>query len=69
MPTGYCSDGTWVWPDATLYYLERHGLAPDPEFRVHIKRAGAPPATLSRLQRHVALDALLDRQPRLDFPR
>lgn len=63
VPTGYRSDGEWVWPDATLYYLERHGLAPDPGLRAHIARGGTPPALLSRLQRHVVLDVLLDREP------
>lgn len=63
VPTGYRSDGEWVWPDATLYYLERHGLAPDPGLHAHIARGGTPPPLLSRLQRHVVLDVLLDREP------
>jgi SUKH-3 immunity protein len=29
----YRSDGTWVWNFAVEYYLRRHNVAPEPEFR------------------------------------
>ena len=33
------SDGTWVWSDAHAYYVEHHGIAPEPDFYSHIKAA------------------------------
>ncbi|MEU4643324.1 hypothetical protein [Micromonospora sp. NPDC023814] len=43
VPTSYRTDGRWVWSDATTYYLESHGLLPDPDLVTHI-----------RAQRHTA---------------
>jgi hypothetical protein len=54
---GFSSDGRWVWPDAAAYYLKRYRLAPDPELTAHALSAPAP-ASLSRLARQRALEAL-----------
>lgn len=60
VPAGFRSDGRWVWPEATAYYLKRHGLAPEPDLVAHAL-AGAPgPLQLNRLTRHRALTALFE---------
>lgn len=33
------SDGTWVWSEASAYYLERHRLRPDRELVAHLMTA------------------------------
>lgn len=58
VPVGFRSDGRWVWTDTVSYYLQRHGLAPEPELRAHVLAAAGPPGPLSRLARHRALLAL-----------
>ena len=32
----YRTDGSWVWNDALTYYVRKHGLAPEDEFRDYI---------------------------------
>lgn len=51
VPASLRSDGTWVWSDATRYYLDRHQLAPDPELAAHAM-ASTPGGRLSPLIRH-----------------
>jgi len=54
----YRTDGTWVWSDALTYYVGAYGLAPEDEFRDHIKgRAYACPAP-DEAARNRALAAL-----------
>jgi hypothetical protein len=54
VPLGFLTDGQWIWTEAVGYFLDRHGLEPDPELVAHARAAGrvglAPPsdATLSR---------------------
>lgn len=37
VPVGFRSDGTWIWSDSTIYYLDRYRLAPEPEIgRAHV---------------------------------
>ncbi|GAB3158673.1 hypothetical protein GCM10027290_62320 [Micromonospora sonneratiae] len=38
VPLGFRTDGFWIWNEATTYYLERYGLAPDPSLLGHIRR-------------------------------
>ena len=52
VPAGLRSDGTWVWSDATRYYLDRYQLAPDPELAVHAKATEPAGARISPLARH-----------------
>ena len=40
VPMGCRTDGSWVWSDATAYYLGTHGIAPPAEFLGHIRAAG-----------------------------
>lgn len=36
VPTSTLTDGTWIWGSALRYYLEKHGIAPEPDFLAHI---------------------------------
>jgi len=40
VPLGYCSDGVWVWQEASAYYLRTRGVAPDDELVAHIESVG-----------------------------
>jgi hypothetical protein len=37
VPMTFRTDGTWIWTDTVVYYLDRHGLAPDPQLTAHIE--------------------------------
>ena len=43
VPMSFRTDGAWVWSDATAYYLETHGLQPDPALVKHIRALGHVP--------------------------
>lgn len=58
VPVGFSSDGRWVWPDAVVYYLQQHHLAPEPDLVAHALAWPAPPGPLNRLTRHRALMTL-----------
>ena len=58
VPVGFRSDGRWVWPDAVAYYLEHHGLAPEPDLVAHVLARSGPPDPLNRLTRHRVLTTL-----------
>ncbi|MGF7234586.1 MAG: hypothetical protein ACQSGP_06470 [Frankia sp.] len=36
VPMTFRTDGRWVWTDATSYYLDEHGIAPDPDLMRHV---------------------------------
>lgn len=36
VPVAASTDGTWIWSAAVRYYLETHGIAPEPDFLAHI---------------------------------
>ena len=36
VPARLRTDGIWIWPEASEYYLRWHGVAPEPDFRRHI---------------------------------
>ncbi|WP_157252315.1 hypothetical protein [Nonomuraea typhae] len=40
VPTTFRTDGVWVWTDAVVYYLETHGIRPDPGLRAHAAARG-----------------------------
>ncbi len=46
VPLSFRTDGTWVWSDATAYYLATFGIAPELEFLCHLEQRAAdgPPA-------------------------
>ncbi|MEV4615638.1 hypothetical protein AB0K43_24055 [Kitasatospora sp. NPDC049258] len=62
VPGGFLTDGHWIWTEAVGYFLDRHGLAPDPALLAHIRTTATHPtpppddATVTR-----AVDFLLHR--------
>ena len=50
VPGGYATDGTWIWGAPLRYYVERHGLAPEPELLAHIRASGYRARTPSRAE-------------------
>lgn len=58
VPLTFRTDGHWIWVDAVAYYLEQHGLAPEPDLLEHLRaRAGQRPAP-NGVQLARALEAL-----------
>lgn len=60
VPLTYRTDGRFVWPDASAYYAQRHGIAPYPPLLAAIRAAGyRPPRTdlADRMQAEHALFA------------
>lgn len=37
VPMSFRTDGEWVWSDALAYYVNEHGIAPEPELREHAR--------------------------------
>jgi hypothetical protein len=67
VPIGYRTDGVWVWQEASEYYLESMGAAPDDEFVAHIQASGyAPPRDLPMDVLLAASDAAM--APSQPFP-
>jgi hypothetical protein len=53
VPVNFRTDGTWIWTDTVTYYLEHHGLAPEPDLLGHLRERGpsaapVPPAVVGR---------------------
>ncbi|WP_051468232.1 hypothetical protein [Actinomadura oligospora] len=68
VPSGYRTDGTWVWPEATAYYLRAHAVSPDPDLVAHIRaNAGHVPEvskdSLSAALRTLKSNGLLTSPP------
>lgn len=57
VPASLRSDGSWVWSEATTYYLDRHRLTPEPGLAEHALTS-PPGARLSPLVRHRVMAAL-----------
>jgi len=36
VPMSTHTDGTWIWNAAVRYYLNEHGIAPEPDFLAHM---------------------------------
>lgn len=36
VPLSTLTDGVWIWGAALQYYVEHHGIAPEPEFLAHM---------------------------------
>lgn len=36
VPMSTLTDGVWIWGAALRYYVEVHGIAPEPDFLAHI---------------------------------
>jgi hypothetical protein len=44
VPMDIRTDGTWIWSDATAYYLRQYLIAPHPDLLAHIRTARCRPA-------------------------
>jgi len=66
VPVSFRCDGRWIWTDAVGYYLDRHGIAPDPDLRAHVLAAAGPPPRLSRVALHRAMQTLTAPDPEED---
>ena len=62
VPMTFRTDGTWIWTDTVVYYLDRHGMSPDARLAAHIEamcaRGADPGADLDTATR--AADFLLN---------
>ncbi|HJQ47172.1 MAG TPA: hypothetical protein VJ870_12760, partial [Amycolatopsis sp.] len=60
VPVAYHTDGTWIWPAATNYYLNEYGIAPEADLVAHVRSAGF---TLTEVSDHTvqAASAYLNR--------
>lgn len=62
---GFRSDGDWVWSEATVHYLDRHGVAPDPDLVAHMahRAASAGPRPPLRRSERARVRSLLAAAP------
>jgi hypothetical protein len=58
VPADIRTDGTWIWTDATTYYLEEYGLEPPAGLLAHIRDAYFSAPEVDGATRHRALDFL-----------
>jgi hypothetical protein len=64
VPVSFRCDGRWIWTDTVTYYLDKHGIAPDPDLQAHVlAAAGGPPPRLSRVALHRAMEILTAPDP------
>jgi hypothetical protein len=64
VPVSFRCDGRWIWTDTVTYYLDKHGMAPDPDLQAHVlAAAGGPPPRLSRVALHRAMQTLTAPDP------
>jgi hypothetical protein len=64
VPMSYRTDGTWLWPDALAYYLERQGVAPELALLCHIEERGyRPPADVGEAAVAAAIQRLRGNPP------
>ncbi|WP_145903580.1 hypothetical protein [Kitasatospora viridis] len=57
VPMGFRTDGEWIWTETVGYYLEEHGIAPEPGLLAHLRsKEGAASAVpgAERLEQAVA---------------
>jgi hypothetical protein len=66
VPMSFRTDGTWIWSDATTYYLDAYQLMPDPQLAAHVRALGYNPPTIDDVARHRAMSTL--KQPVTDEP-
>jgi hypothetical protein len=60
VPLGYRTDGTWIWPEDALYYLEQDQASPDPAFLKHIREQDYTVAEVSSELLTAAYSQLID---------
>jgi hypothetical protein len=65
VPIMFRTDGRWVWSDAAGYYLDEHGIAPDPDLVRHVEH-GRHPERVDEVALHRVLVHLLNAQQEQD---
>lgn len=68
VPLSFRTDGAWIWTDAVTYYLEVHGLAPDPDLTAHIAASRYLCRAVDDVTVRRALDELSGPPPGADGP-
>ncbi|WP_190812402.1 hypothetical protein [Saccharopolyspora pogona] len=63
VPVSFRSDGTWIWSDSVIYYLERYQLSPEPDLVDHALTSTPPSSVLSQLTYHHVLAELFAPAP------
>lgn len=63
VPMAFRCDGTWIWTEPVIYYLQRYGLVPDPGLTDHVLRASVLPGPCSPLTRTRALATITGPAP------
>lgn len=58
VPVSFRTDGEWVWTETVGYYLQRYGLAPDPELTAHMAAHDHQPPAVDEVGVHRALARL-----------
>ncbi|MGL5863926.1 MAG: hypothetical protein ACRCY9_22010, partial [Phycicoccus sp.] len=58
LPLDLRTDGTWVWSDATAYFLIEHGVPPEPEFAAYLATCPPEPPILTDTRRHQIVEWL-----------
>ncbi|MFB4314097.1 hypothetical protein [Actinomadura sp. 21ATH] len=56
VPLIFLTDGTWVWAGAVHYYLEKHGIAPEPALLAHIRAQGYRPPEVDEAVMETAIE-------------
>lgn len=66
VPTGFATDGTFVWSFAVAYYVREHGIAPEPASFLDVvrSRSGECPRVSDEMLR--ALDGFAFAEPAQD---
>src|SRR5882757_1852534 len=57
VPVTWHTDGEWIWSGSVDYYLQVHGLSPQPELVAHLRRRGftLPPVSQEAKARALAV--------------
>jgi hypothetical protein len=58
VPLSTMTDGEWIWGDALRYYVQTHGIAPEPDFLAHMAAHDYLAPQPDEAARHAALEHL-----------
>lgn len=64
VPMSFRTDGKWIWNDAVRYYLEVHGVPPEPRFLAALRAVGFHYSEPSREEISTAGRVLEERRSR-----
>ncbi len=61
VPRTFSTDGTWIWPGALTYYVQKYGMPPESDLLEHIRSRDYAPAEVSAQAQDAATRQLLNR--------